>query len=117
MIVERWFTSSFPTREPTAYQGYVDMLQDTPPMGYTGTCEAIRDADLNTVAGLITQPTLVVCGSEDITTPPDEGRKLSGIISDARFEIIQDAGHLPCLEQPSALAGLIQDFLKEQSYG
>ena len=35
MIVERWFTSSFPTREPTAYQGYVDMLQDTPPMGYT----------------------------------------------------------------------------------
>ena len=117
MIVERWFTSSFPTRKPTAYQGYVDMLQDTPPMGYTGTCEAIRDADLNTVAGLITQPTLVVCGSEDITTPPDQGRKLSGIISDARFEIIQDAGHLPCLEQPSALAGLIQDFLKEQSYG
>ncbi|EIM74047.1 3-oxoadipate enol-lactonase [Nitratireductor aquibiodomus RA22] len=40
-------------------------------------------------------------------------RELSNLIEGARFEIIADAGHLPCIEQPEATAALIANFLRE----
>jgi 3-oxoadipate enol-lactonase len=41
-------------------------------------------------------------------------RETAESIPGARFEIIRGAGHMPCVEQPEALAALIAGFLKEQ---
>jgi pimeloyl-ACP methyl ester carboxylesterase len=38
---------------------------------------------------------------------------MAALIPGARLEIIPDAGHLPGVEQPAAVARLIADFLKE----
>ena len=35
----------------------------------------------------------------------------------AAADIIPDAGHLPCIEQPDAVAGLIGTFLRNARYG
>jgi pimeloyl-ACP methyl ester carboxylesterase len=86
-------------------------------MGYTGTCEAIRDADLHALVERITIPVLVLCGQNDMATPPELVRSLAEDLPDARFQIIENAGHLPCVEQPGATAGAIQGFLTEIGYG
>lgn len=112
-ILSRWFAPGFAAARPADYRGYGHMLTRTPLPGYIATCAAIRDADLRASSATITVPTLVLCGAEDIATPPDLGRELAAIIPGARFELIPDAGHLPSIEQPAVLAATIGDFLAE----
>lgn len=55
-------------------------------------------------------PTLCIVGDQDGSTPPDLVRGTARLIPGARFEIIKGAGHIPCIEQPAALASLIGGF-------
>jgi 3-oxoadipate enol-lactonase len=110
-ILSRWFSPSFVSREPATYRGYANMLARTPVEGYTGTCEAIRDADLREAARSISVPTLVLCGAEDSATPPPLVRGLCDLIPHADYQEIPDAAHLPCIEQPGIMATHMIEFL------
>ena len=110
-ILARWFSPAFKEKSPAAYQGYYNMLTRMPVEGYTGTCEAIRDADLTEAARTIEAHTLVLCGSEDISTPPDLVRGLAELMPDAEFQVIPGAGHSTCIEQPGLVAEQIGRFL------
>lgn len=56
-------------------------------------------------------PTLVVCGQQDLITPPGVHRELAAAISGARFEIIEQCGHLSPLEQPEPLTEILREWL------
>ena len=112
-ILARWFAPDFKTRNPAAYHGYGNMLIHTPLDGYTGTCEAIRDADLIHASRQIRAKTLVLCGEQDVSTPPDFVREATIDIPDAHFDLIPYSGHLPCVEQPDTLAAKISTFLED----
>jgi len=43
--------------------------------------------------------------------------ELSSLIPGAHFEMIDGAGHLPCIEKPEELANLMQPFLKKAVEG
>lgn len=116
-ILARWFAPQFADQAPAAYAGYYNMLTRTPVEGYTGTCEAIRDADLREVVNTIRVKTLVMCGAEDMATPPDAGRDLAAALPNARFTAIEGAAHLPCIEQPDAMVTVMKQFLEEAGYG
>lgn len=111
-ILSRWFAPGFGSQNPAAYRGYRHMLTRTPVTGYTGTCAAIRDADLTAATRTIQAPTLVLCGAEDSATPPELVQGLADLMPKARFAAIPKAGHLPCVEQPEETAVLIQQFLR-----
>jgi pimeloyl-ACP methyl ester carboxylesterase len=89
------------------------MLHRMPVEGYLGTCYALRDADLTAQAPGIGKPTLVLCGNQDIATPPELGQELARAIPGARFSLIGEAGHLSCIEQPEAMARRMIDFFRE----
>lgn len=57
-------------------------------------------------------PTLVVVGREDTLTPPDRAWEMATAIPDARFEVVERCGHLPPLEQPEVMTGLLRDWLR-----
>jgi pimeloyl-ACP methyl ester carboxylesterase len=61
-------------------------------------------------------PSLVMCGSEDRMTPLRHSQYLANTIPGARLEIIDGAGHMPQLEQPLAVAEIVQDFLMDLVY-
>jgi pimeloyl-ACP methyl ester carboxylesterase len=63
------------------------------------------------------KPTLVLCGDQDIATPPELGRELAQAISNARFALIENAAHLICIEQPEATARQIVKFFREANIG
>jgi len=111
-ILERWFTEDLRESDPIAMQGWYNMLTRTPEVGYLGTCAALRDSDLTEEARRIAVPTLCVVGEEDGATPPALVKQMAELIPGARYEVIKGAGHLPCIEQPAALARLILDFAK-----
>ncbi|HZH50693.1 MAG TPA: 3-oxoadipate enol-lactonase [Microvirga sp.] len=114
-ILERWFTPEFRASRIEDYTGWKNMLVRIPAHGYAGTCASIRDADLTMDAGRIHVPTLCVVGDQDGSTPPELVRHTADLIPGARFEIIVNAGHIPCIEQPAVLTGLIEEHLREAS--
>ena len=65
------------------------------------------------VAGAKDKPALVLSGAEDIATPPELGRELAGLIQGGEFSLIDNAAHLPCVEQPVALAERMMQFFRE----
>jgi 3-oxoadipate enol-lactonase len=112
-ILDRWFAPTFKSQEPAIYQGFANMLLQTPVEGYIGTCAALRDADLHETVRQINAPSLILCGARDISTPPNLMSDLAEMLPNARFQVIEDAGHLPCVEQPKTMAMMIQQFLQE----
>ncbi|MEM7343825.1 MAG: 3-oxoadipate enol-lactonase [Chloroflexota bacterium] len=110
-ILSRWFSPSFPEQFPAEYRGYANMLTRTPVAGYIGTCEALRDADLREAATSIQAQSLVLCGAEDSATPPELVQGLADRLPNSHFELIDNAGHIPSLEQPEAMAQTISQFL------
>ena len=111
-IMQRWFTANYREKQSEALTGWRAMLTRTPQAGYLIACGAIRDADLTEHTKTIRAPTLCVVGDEDGSTPVALVRELAGLIPGARFEIIAGAGHIPCVEQPEVLRGLIEAHLK-----
>jgi len=116
-VLQRWFTPRFRRDQTETCAGWRNMLVRTPAHGYAGTCASIRDADLTMDAGRIAAPTLCVAGDQDGSTPPDLVRHTAGLIPNARFELIESAGHIPCVEQPAVLSKLINRHLQEAELG
>lgn len=116
-IMERWLSADFRSSRPEETAAWRNMLVRTTPDGYLGTCAAIRDEDLTAEAANISVPTMCICGAEDGATPPDLVRGTAELIPGARFELIDNAGHLPCIEQPEVMDDLITGFLKENGIG
>jgi len=115
--MERWFSAAFRENRSVEMQGYSNMLRCIAQNGYLGACYALRDADLTSSTPKINQPTLVLCGDQDIATPPDLGRALAQAIPNARFAIIENAGHLICIEQPAAMAEQMTKFFRAGNIG
>jgi 3-oxoadipate enol-lactonase len=112
-VLQRWFTPRFHETQANDLAGWRNMLVRTPAHGYAGTCAAIRDADLRPDAGRITAPTLCVAGDQDGSTPADVVKGTADLIPGARFALIEGAGHIPCVEKPAELSGLIKQHLEE----
>jgi len=111
--MERWFSWSFRARRPADIRGYSNMLLQTSAEGYIGTCCALRDADFRATLSSVRCPTSVLCGAEDIATPPELGRELAELIPGAQFSSIENAAHLPCIEQPDILTQKMLRFFQE----
>lgn len=110
-VLKVWFTPDFHTNRAADLAGCRNMLTRQALPGYIGTCMAVRDADFTDSARRIAVPTLCIVGDQDGSTPPDLVRALADLIPGARFEVVRGAGHIPCIEQPDALAALIRDFV------
>ncbi|RYY71376.1 MAG: alpha/beta hydrolase [Chitinophagaceae bacterium] len=59
----------------------------------------------------IKNETLIIWGKDDRLFPVEYGERASEIIPYAKFAVIEDAGHLPLMEQPEIFNKLLIDFL------
>lgn len=115
--LEIWFTGAFLAHEMEAARGFGNLLARTPSEGYVASCAVLAESDLTERAGTIRAPALVMTGEQDRVTPPEQGRALAAAIPGARFELIPEAAHLPCIERPERMASAIDRFLEEQRDG
>lgn len=87
----------------TGYDGFV--RQQTAIMGRI---------DSRPTLAAIACPALVLCGREDVLTPPLAHQAMARALPNARLVQIADAGHLSTLEQPQAVTAALQQWLQEQ---
>ena len=55
-------------------------------------------------------------GNEDGSVPPEVARATADLIPGARFELIDDAGHLPCVEHPDEYARILVEFMRDHGH-
>ncbi len=108
-VLGRWFSARFRAEDPQL-PGWRRMLVTTPLDGYLASCHALAAADLTDDTRTLRQPALCLCGDEDGSTPPALVRELAGLLPNGRYVEIPGTGHLPCVEAPGTVAGLIDDF-------
>ncbi len=93
----------------TAVRG---MIESTTPDAIAAATEAMMNRpDSTSLLASIAIPALIVCGEEDVLTPPSDARALNQQIRDSRLELLPGAGHLSNLEAPSGFSGALHDFL------
>ncbi|TAK47923.1 MAG: 3-oxoadipate enol-lactonase [Xanthobacteraceae bacterium] len=112
-IMLNWFTADFRAREPALVARVRDMVASTPPQGYIGCCEAIRDMDHRDLLAQIIPPTLVIAGRHDPSTPLETAEFMRKHIPQASLTII-DAAHLSNIEQPYAFTEIVTGFLTQR---
>ena len=111
LVLERFFSAGFRARRDPTLAGVEAGLRAMSAEGYAGACDALAVADLRHLAADVEAPALVVVGTADVATPPDDARALCGLLPDATLVEITDAGHLANLEAPDLFADLVHDFL------
>jgi 3-oxoadipate enol-lactonase len=108
--LERWFTPDFHAAHPEAIQATDAILRRTNVPAYAACCAAIRDADFRTSLSAIVAPTLVLTGTHDPVTTPEDGRFLAGNIRTASY-VQLNAAHLSNVEAASAFNAALLEFL------
>lgn len=90
------------------------MMVRAPVAGVVGALRAMRDRrDSSDILGGITVPALLICGGEDVLTPPAVMQEMASRIAASRYVEIPLAGHLSPTEQPERVSRSLVDFLRE----
>jgi 3-oxoadipate enol-lactonase len=107
--LERWFTPPFHA-QPKLH-GYRNMLARACREGYVGCCGALAEADLHGQAHRLTMPSLVLVGEHDVGTTPAMAKELAQALPNTRLQIVPNAAHLLCAEQPQSVAAALRELL------
>jgi len=110
--IGRMFPPEFQQKHPEIIAARKGALAKVDADCFARACLALASMDLASSVGRIANPTLVMCGSLDQTTPPALARELAQMIPGARYDEIAGSGHCPMLEQPEALVQKMAAFLR-----
>ena len=89
-----------------------EIILGTPAQGIVDALHGLAArADSTPTLREVQVPTLVVCGTEDVLTPPAESEALHAAIAGSRLELVPGAGHLAPLEQPSPVSVAMRSFV------
>jgi 3-oxoadipate enol-lactonase len=109
-VLGRWFTPEFRSTEPERVERVRQMLLSTDPAGYSACCAAIRDMDLREDIKEITATTLVIGGTKDPATPPDQAELIANSIPGAKLKMLE-AAHLSNIEKAEEFTATLVEFL------
>ena len=106
------FGEKFVKENSTEYRKVVDRSKQNNPLGVKGCLLAMTGrTDTTESLSKINLPTLVICGSEDKLSPPHVMKEMADKISNSKFVLIENAGHMTPIENPQAVNRAIRDFL------
>jgi 3-oxoadipate enol-lactonase len=111
LTMERWFTKEFRERADDKVKPVRDTLRRTPPQGYIGCCEAIRDMDQGHTIGAITTPTLIIAGRHDPATNVEAAEFIRDRIKGSKVAVLE-AAHISNIEQPEAYTSAVLGHLR-----
>jgi 3-oxoadipate enol-lactonase len=109
--LQRWFTEPFHASSPELVDGIRGLIRTTPPQGFIGCCQAIRQLDYSDRLGEIGVPTLVLVGEDDMGTPVAAAEVIHDRIAGSRLLVLESAAHLSNVEQAKRFNEALTGFL------
>jgi 3-oxoadipate enol-lactonase len=94
-----------------AYAAFHEMATTVPAAKQTIElqAQAIFGHDTSARLGEVSNPTLIVHGTVDTVLPFPNGEQIASLMPAARFEVLEDVGHMFWWEQPQRSAELIRE--------
>jgi 3-oxoadipate enol-lactonase len=111
VAVRRTFPESYLAAHPHVIGERRAVIVETDPGAFAAACEALAELDMRPEIGAITNPTLVIGGAEDATTPPEMSAELAAGVPGAVLTVIDGCGHCPQLQAPEAFVAAVTEFL------
>lgn len=108
--IARPFFNKLPEDEQLLAQGYKDFMC----MDYRTSLESamsLANPQLRQVIQTIQVPTLLIGAQQDIVVSPSRVISTTHMIPLARVAVIENCGHIPMIEQPTAYHEIIHTFL------
>jgi len=112
LAMARYFSDEFRARRPEVVERIGARFLATPPQGYIGCCDAIRNLDCTADLPRIAARTLVIAGEKDLGTPVAMSEAIASAIPGAMLAVIPGAAHLSAVEDPTAFNALVRRFLE-----
>ncbi len=107
-ITRSWFA---PGTDAQLLEEAAERLTEVRPSVLQGDYAACDGFDVMGQIDSIQLPSLILCGSEDVLTPPRYSRFLAGKMPNARLSIVPDSGHMVILERPETVAAELKAFV------
>jgi 3-oxoadipate enol-lactonase len=106
------YGATWSSRNPEALAHEKELMLSHDRAGLNLACRAVFDRiDVSDRLGDIKAPTLVICGEEDVATPPEKAQQLVDGIEDAELVMIREAGHHTPIENPQPVTEALERFL------
>ena len=88
------------------------IVLSTSPATVTGALRALAERDETcSMLDQVSVATLILCGKEDVVTPPAQSERMHAEIKNSTLRILEKAGHLSNMEQPDEFNRSIIHFL------
>jgi 3-oxoadipate enol-lactonase len=102
-------------RGPELMTQFTRTVNGYPRDGLARACLAVvvHRKDLTPKLRGVASPTLVICGRDDLSTPPAKSQAMTAKIRDARLEWIDACGHMSAIERPDEVNDLLVPFVRE----
>jgi 3-oxoadipate enol-lactonase len=111
VAVRRIFTEDFIVANPEMADQRRAVLRRTNPAVFIDACRSLIELDYRAGAASVTNPTLVIAGSEDAATPPSLGTDLAARLPGAVFTELDGLAHAPQLQDPDRFLQTVEPFL------
>lgn len=109
--IQRMLPAAFIEKNPDVVAERRQSLAKADPACFATACLALANLDLSGVVKEVKNPTLVMVGSEDATTPPALARELAAKIPGGKFRELRGCGHCPQIEDPDGFVAAVAGFL------
>ena len=101
-------------QQPALVRSYLDMIVRAGANQLIAQNHAVMARpDSRPLLPTLNCPVLVACGASDLLTPPECSREMAELIPGARFELIDECGHMLTLEQPARVNALLVDWFAQ----
>jgi 3-oxoadipate enol-lactonase len=110
-MIPKLFAAALPAGAPIREQ-VRQLILNTQPAGIIGTLKgmAVRP-DSGTLLPTLGIPVLLLTGDKDQIIPPEKAKAMAAALGKATLTTVDNAGHMPMLEQPEATTTAISTFL------
>jgi 3-oxoadipate enol-lactonase len=110
-MTTRWLTPDYYTQHPEIVAKLGAMIAKTSVDGAVGCAQALKKMNQSSILPKIKVPTLIIVGARDVGTPVSAAELLHRGIEGSKLAIIEEAGHLPNIEQSETFNQIVLDFL------
>jgi 3-oxoadipate enol-lactonase len=108
--IERWFGTQLFQEKPEVTRRLLGCIEQTSVEGFVGCARAIQGLDyIKELSKISVRTSLIVGSRDDALRGPM--RELAGFIDRADFTEIQNAGHLPQIDQPDLFDAILDRHL------
>lgn len=108
----RWFAEDVRVARPELVERARQLIASNTVDGYVACAGAMTRLNYMDRLHEIDLPTLLICGAQDIGTPPAGMREMAKRIPNATYVEVDPAGHLSNIENPAAFNAALIPFLE-----